>query len=97
MVPRNHSIFIKGEFQLANYGSQSGSNVGAGNARQKNQQAMNRAGQAGAGATGYEFGTELGATGATGAQTPDTAAGNARQRNQQAMQNAASKAGQTSR
>lgn len=77
-------------------------NAGPGNARQRNQQAMqNAAGQAGQ-AADFEFGTELGGTtgaaGATGAAgTLASGAAHARQRNQQAMQNAASKAGRIGR
>jgi len=67
----------------------SGTNVGTGNARQQNQQALNNAGQ------NYEFSTELGASNGAGmnGQGQSSTAAHARQRNQQAMQNAAKKAG----
>jgi hypothetical protein len=90
---------------MANRANLTGNNItgvsGAQQGRQKNAQAMQRAGAGGAaGAAGqanYEFGTELGATGAQ--QTGNNIAGvsgaqHGRQKNAQAMQRAAQKAGQ---
>jgi hypothetical protein len=72
----------------------SGNNItgvsGAQHGRQKNAASLQRAG-AGLANSGFEFGTELGATGAAGATSASltgASAGNARQKNAKAMQRA---------
>ena len=87
----------------AGLGTAGTTSVSSEDARQNNQQAMQRAAQK-AGQTNFEFGSQAGATGATGATgaagatgAPSVSAGDARQNNQRAMQGAASKSGQNSR